>query len=339
MDMDGTRLPLSYRRQFPRLKGLQITSTMSCFELHHLPITKLTMVQRARDSNFSFTNRDTIRKLPFLTHLQIISHGVFGLETPVVDFDSLPALRYLRLSQQYHGHAFTYLGTPDRLLIVGLHCIRIFASFLGRCRSLVHLQISTSMEGTFPTQFPSLQLLEMYDTPSRSALESDLPNLRYFYEYQCMPSPSEMAQDPVRPLRKLKLTTAILQSPRYFYDNETRYRNLLKGVDGLYDQGAVQQAFLWAHMSFADETRPWGTIYHDRHHQLERKVAQLAEIDSAQSFLQTRMYQQSRAEARQKRRRNPLEDIFERSVERECQWTRERACQRHSSMDILRLLS
>lgn len=340
LDLDGVQFPPSNLKHFPRLDEVQISSTLDFPELDRLPITKLTVIQRVQTTDSLLTNRHTIRNLPALTHLQIVSHGVFGTEIPLLDFDSLPALKFLRLSQHYHGYAFTHQGSPGRLRVLSLLCVKISASFLSLCHKLSHLHIVSSMNCTYPTSLPSLKILEIYNSPSGAILASDLPNLRFYYEYQSLPYLMKTAQDSLRPLSRLKLSVALLQYPPFIRDDDNiRYTTLLTELDKLYAQGAIKKGYLWTYMQSEDETRPWGEVYNDRSVTFDNMMEQLVKIDSAQSFLQTRMYHQSRAEAQQRRRRNPMDDIFEYSVEREYRWERDiPTSHRRSNMDLLRLL-
>lgn len=87
-------------------------------------------------------------------------------------------------------------------------------------------------------------------------------------------------------------------------------------------------------------THPWGAVYNNTVFRLGTQMEQLVTTDRAQSFLQTRLYHDVKTEIRQKRRRNPLDEFFERlSVEGACDWGVRCDCQRRSHIGMLRLLS
>lgn len=201
LDLDLIQLPPGYLKNFPNLTELQITSTLDFPELNELPITKLTIVQRVpqqvvRDSNSALP----VRNLARLTHLHIVSQDGFDPTYPLLDFDSLPSLECLCLSQEQYdlGTGFSYVGQPSSVKVLSLVRATPNPLFVNSCSNLRHLYLFGSLHQLTPLHLEKLEILELVHCPiaSETLQSSQLPALKHFLECARAKDMNERASNP-----------------------------------------------------------------------------------------------------------------------------------------------
>lgn len=304
-------------RWFPsdlaHLEELQVLSVFIA-DLAGLPLQKLTVVHRPYRN--SQVHHLTIRDLPKLTHLNLVAEHTFNTSQPLLDFRSLPKLRYLAISQRRRlkhkemtndgtpeiptaakrtiGPAFTYLGSPEGLHVLSLAWTSLPTTFQLACRKLRHLHL-VDIATSEPFVFPKLEVLELVDCVLPVSLwdRCHLPALKHILDITDTRFLFSRASNPLACLGNLlqNLETIIAVYPEGTLSTPGPWNAMFDTLEALKKTGKLKRAMTLSNHTDTDSNESWGyrRASRGRFSLTGSRIQDFQRCDEHQVFIQTRM--------------------------------------------------
>ena len=308
------RIPKDILHQRQHLSELQI-SPFHVRDLDELSLRKLTVVHRqfqvdkyASELGHQFRQSRqtqspetfTVKNLPELTHLNLVSDSVF--EGAMIDFETLPQLQYLAITQRHgieRNGKFTYRGKPTSLLVLSLNGMPITSEFLHHCTNLSHLHLVryTDFQGKlFPLNLPKLKILEFIDCRFQLDIlrNSQMPALKHFFEtvdcrflYGRQSNPIAFMGDQLQKLETVIGIYTVETERAPIYD----FNNLLPQLDEMKKKYNLKRAMVYSNFGGTAVHRDWGKWYisHGSFPIRDDHWLHMDEADVDHNFIQTRM--------------------------------------------------
>lgn len=295
------------------LQELQVPSVFVP-DLAGLSLRKLTVVHRRYRK--SQAHHWTVQNLPSLTHLNIVAEHTFDTSQPLLDFDSLPKLRYLAISQRRRldpgnstndgtpqianniklstGPPFRYLGAPKSLQVLSLAWTRLPEKFQLACQQLRHLHLVDIAMST-PFIFPKLETLELVDCALSVSLwdRCHLPALQHILDITDVRFLYSRASNPLACLGDLlnSLETILAIYPDDTTSTPKPWNPMFGTLDSLKKTKRLKRALTISYHMDTDSQESWGwrLASRGRFSLTRARIKDLDRCDDSQSFIQTRM--------------------------------------------------